>query len=147
MLDLTPAERRGALVLISLVLLGTAWDLLHLEPHMAPAVPASAYGPGGAPTAPEAPAGPDAGPAVPPPGGPVDVNAASATQLDALPGIGPVLAARIVERRAVLGRFANPEELLSVRGIGPRLYERLRPRVTCGVAGRTGASDSLQLAR
>jgi len=57
----------------------------------------------------------------------VDVNAATVADLEALPGIGPVLAARIVEYRRTHGRFQRPEDLLEVEGIGPRLLERLRP--------------------
>jgi competence protein ComEA len=59
----------------------------------------------------------------------VDLNAASPEELDRLPGIGPVLAGRIVEYRRRHGRFTRIEELLAVRGIGPRLLERLRGRV------------------
>jgi competence ComEA-like helix-hairpin-helix protein len=57
----------------------------------------------------------------------VDLDSASAADLDRLPGIGPVLAARIVEHRRLHGRFHHVDELLLVRGIGPRLLERLRP--------------------
>jgi competence protein ComEA len=58
---------------------------------------------------------------------PLDLNAATTAELDALPGIGPVLAARIVEHRRLHGSFRSVEELLSVPGIGPRLLARLRP--------------------
>ena len=61
---------------------------------------------------------------------PVNVNTATAVQLEALPGIGPVLARRIVEFRSRHGPFARLEDLLQVQGIGPRLLERLRPLVT-----------------
>ena len=47
--------------------------------------------------------------------------------VQALPGIGPVLAARIVEHRRLHGRFHHVDELLLVHGIGPRLLEKLRP--------------------
>jgi competence protein ComEA len=60
-------------------------------------------------------------------GGVVDVNTASAEELDALPGIGPALAARIVEHRARGGRFRSLEALAEVPGIGPATVERLRP--------------------
>jgi competence protein ComEA len=59
----------------------------------------------------------------------VDLDTATAAELDQLPGIGPVLAARIVEHRRIHGRFRHVDELLSVPGIGPRLLERLRPRL------------------
>jgi competence protein ComEA len=57
----------------------------------------------------------------------LDLNTATAAELDALPGIGPVLAARIVEHRRLHGAFRSVEELRSVPGIGPRLLARLRP--------------------
>ena len=62
---------------------------------------------------------------------------ADARALDALPGIGPVLAARIVQHRREHGAFRDPDELLAVRGIGPRLLERLRPLVTASIAQPT----------
>jgi competence protein ComEA len=58
----------------------------------------------------------------------VDLNAADAATLDTLPGIGPVLAQRIVEQRASHA-FTSVDELVDVPGIGPALLERLRPLV------------------
>jgi competence protein ComEA len=63
---------------------------------------------------------------------PVDLNRAGPAELEALPGIGPVLARRICEQRAREGPFRSVEELRAVRGIGPRLLERLRGRVRAG---------------
>lgn len=62
-------------------------------------------------------------------GGVVDVNAATADELAALPGIGPALARRIVRWRAEHGRFRSVDALADVPGIGPATVERLRPRV------------------
>jgi len=57
----------------------------------------------------------------------VDLNRADEVELQALPGIGPALASRIVaHRRRRGGRFTRAEELLEVRGIGPRTLERIR---------------------
>lgn len=71
-------------------------------------------------------------PADPPP--PLDVNRASADDLDALPGIGPRLAARIVATREALGgRFASPDDLARVPGLGPRRLAVLRPLVSAGL--------------
>jgi competence protein ComEA len=61
--------------------------------------------------------------------GPVDLNAATREGLDALPGVGPVLAGRIVAWRAAHGRFTSVDELGEVPGIGPKALERLRPLV------------------
>lgn len=52
------------------------------------------------------------------PGGKLDLNTATAAELDALPGVGPVLAQRIVDRRAQ-GRFTSVDQLDDVPGIGP----------------------------
>lgn len=57
--------------------------------------------------------------------GPVDLNTADATTLETLPGIGPVLAERIVAWREENGPFASVDELGDVSGIGPALLEQL----------------------
>ena len=54
------------------------------------------------------------------------LSLAPADSLDLLPGIGPVLANRIAATRAVRGRFASWDDVLEVRGIGPRTVERLQ---------------------
>ncbi|HET7303528.1 MAG TPA: helix-hairpin-helix domain-containing protein [Segeticoccus sp.] len=61
---------------------------------------------------------------------PVDLNAATAEQLETLPGVGPVLAQRILEWRTAHGRFSSVEELLEVSGIGDKTFADLQPRVT-----------------
>lgn len=62
--------------------------------------------------------------------GPVDLNAATVTELDALPGIGPVLAGRIVQWRTDSGPFASVEDLTSVSGIGDAVMSGLEGLVT-----------------
>ncbi len=62
-------------------------------------------------------------------GGLLDLNAADVAALDALPGIGPVLAARIVGWRAEHGRFTSVDELEQVPGIGPAVLSGLRDLV------------------
>ena len=64
------------------------------------------------------------------PSGPVNVNAASAEQLDVLPGVGPATAAAIVAYREQHGPFQRVEQLGDVRGIGPSKLEALRGLVT-----------------
>lgn len=59
----------------------------------------------------------------------VDLNTADLAALDGLPGIGPVLAERVVAWRQEHGRFSDVEELGEVSGIGPTLLSRLRPLV------------------
>jgi competence protein ComEA len=60
----------------------------------------------------------------------VDLNTATAAELDALPGIGPALAARVVAWRAEHGRFRSVDDLAGVPGIGPALVGRLRGRAS-----------------
>ncbi|GIV10127.1 MAG: hypothetical protein KatS3mg019_2218 [Fimbriimonadales bacterium] len=61
---------------------------------------------------------------------PIDLNTASAEQLEAIPGIGPVLAQRIVDHRRANGRFNSVDELLEVSGIGQKRLENMRSYVT-----------------
>ena len=66
------------------------------------------------------------------PAGRLDLNRATPADLAALPGIGPVLAARILEHRRAVGPFPRVEALRAVSGIGPKRYERLAPHLTVG---------------
>jgi len=59
----------------------------------------------------------------------LDLNRASLAELMELPGIGPLLAERIVRYRLVHGPFRSLDELLNVPGIGPRTLEQLRAYV------------------
>lgn len=63
-------------------------------------------------------------------GGLVNLNTADLAALDSLPGVGPVLAQRILDWRAEHGRFSSVEELAEVSGIGDKLLTRLKPKVT-----------------
>jgi competence protein ComEA len=63
------------------------------------------------------------------PSGPIDLNTATAEQLDTLPGVGPVLAGRIVDWRTTHGRFTSVDELQQVQGLGGKKFETLRPLV------------------
>lgn len=59
----------------------------------------------------------------------VDLNQSSVEELQALPGIGPVLAERIRRYRREKGRFTSIEEITNVRGIGAKRFARLRPYI------------------
>ena len=76
-----------------------------------------------------APAGDQASPV-----SPLDLNVATAAQLEALPGIGEVYASRIVESRATDGPFASPDDLVTRKLIPAATLERIRPYVV--VTGR-----------
>ena len=69
---------------------------------------------------------------------PLDLNRATHRDLVELPGIGDVLAGRILEYRDAHGAFRSIDELLDVNGIGPTLLDGLRDRVTVDLGG---ASD------
>ncbi|HEX9990923.1 MAG TPA: ComEA family DNA-binding protein [Chloroflexia bacterium] len=68
----------------------------------------------------------------PKPAGKVDLNTATAAQLEELPGIGEVLAARIVDYRSANGPFKTIEDIMSVPGIKDAVYEQIRNLVTVG---------------
>ncbi len=89
------------------------------------AVPAAVGDPGGPSAGVPLPAGGGVG--APP--GPVDLNTATAEQLDTLPGVGPSTAQAILEYRQQHGRFQSVDELLDVRGIGDAKLAQLRDRV------------------
>jgi competence protein ComEA len=62
--------------------------------------------------------------------GPVDLNTATAAELEELPGVGPAIAEAILDERERRGRFDTVEDLLDVRGIGDARLEQLRDLVT-----------------
>ncbi|MCE1183723.1 MAG: ComEA family DNA-binding protein, partial [Rhodocyclales bacterium] len=66
----------------------------------------------------------------------LDINAASAEQLDGLKGIGPAKAQAIVDYRRQHGRFNSVDELAEVPGLGPKIVDGFRRDVTVGPAGR-----------
>ncbi len=64
----------------------------------------------------------------------VNINTASAQQLESLPGIGPATAARIVDYRQKHGGFKKIEEIMNVRGIGEKLFLRMKSQLTVSAA-------------
>jgi competence protein ComEA len=61
---------------------------------------------------------------------PLNLNAATEAQLEALPGIGAATAARIVEYRKKNGQFKKVEELMNVKGIGEKSFLKLKALIT-----------------
>lgn len=61
---------------------------------------------------------------------PVNINTASAKELDALPGIGEVLAQRIIDYRTANGPFQSVDDLVKVKGIGEKTLEKIKPYAT-----------------
>lgn len=68
------------------------------------------------------------------PGAIVDLNAADARALESLPGLGPTLAARIVEYRRINGAFASVDELADVAGMTQRRVDAIAPYLTVNAA-------------
>ncbi len=62
----------------------------------------------------------------------IDLNRADAATLQTLPGIGPVLAARVIAHREAHGRFQQPSDLLDVPGIGPKRFAQLARMISVG---------------
>jgi competence protein ComEA len=59
----------------------------------------------------------------------IDLNTATSEQLQTLPRIGPVMAQRIIEYRQTHGGFTSVEDLMNVKGIGEKTFEKIRPLV------------------
>ena len=95
-----------------------------------PKVLGSSVSSGSAAASGSAPAsGPAPGSTKPKGGEVVDLNTATAEQLDALPGVGPVTAAAILAWRQAHGGFTSVDQLADVDGIGPARLDKLRPLV------------------
>ena len=77
--------------------------------------------------------------------GVVNINTADAAALSLLPGVGPSTAGRIVEFRTDNGKFESPADLMLVRGIGERSFERMRPYVT--IEGETTLTEKVRIPR
>lgn len=63
---------------------------------------------------------------------PINLNTATAAQLEALPGIGPRTARLIVQHREKNGNFKKVEELMNIKGIGEKSFLKIKPMVTVG---------------
>lgn len=67
-----------------------------------------------------------------PPVRPVNINTATAAELQQVPGIGPATAKNIVEMRKSYGTFRSVDDLLAIRGIGRKRLEKMRKYLTMG---------------
>ena len=73
--------------------------------------------------------------------GSVNINTASAGELEALPGIGAKTAALIVEYRQKNGPFKKVEELMNIRGVGEKNFLKLKPQITVTAKVERAASQ------
>ena len=80
-----------------------------------------------------------------PPTGVVNINTATADQLQMLPRVGPALAARIVDFREANGEFRTVDEIVAVKGIGERSFENLEPFIV--TSGATTLAEKVKLPR
>jgi len=160
---LTPQERRWLGLLAAWLAAGAALDALSLaRPQVvaslvgserladlvrsgadeaAPAAPPPAVraAPAGRPEGRRAAPGPRGRPWAYDARGRLDLNRADSTELDLVDGIGPALASRILAERARRGGFRRPEDLLAVRGIGPRTLAKLLPQLAVGAEPESAA--------
>ena len=72
-----------------------------------------------------------------PPAKPVNINTATSEQLQTVPGIGPATAEKIIQMRKSYGAFKSVDDLLAIRGIGPKRLEKMRKYLTVGKPGGT----------
>jgi competence protein ComEA len=94
-------------------------------PGLAPEIPTSGASAAGSGERPRRPG--NRGDAKKPPAHPIDPNLATQADLEALPGIGPVMAKRIIDYRNAHGPFKKIDDLLQVSGIGPKKLVKLKP--------------------
>ncbi len=59
----------------------------------------------------------------------VNLNTATPEQLQTLPGVGPAMAKKIIEHRAKVGKFTKIEEILNVKGIGEKRFQKMKDRL------------------
>jgi len=67
-----------------------------------------------------------------PPAQPVNINTADSTQLQLVPGIGPSTAEKILQMRKSYGAFKSLNDLMAIRGIGPKRLEKMKKYLTVG---------------
>ncbi|MDQ0276280.1 competence protein ComEA [Arthrobacter silviterrae] len=130
-----PGAQLAAVNLAAMVVDGTQILVPTVEQAAAGGVPGAGGGTGAGAGAAGGAGGSPGGSAAGPGGaaaGLVPLNSATAAELDALPGVGPVMSERIVQWRADHGPFKSVDELGSVSGIGPKMLATLRPLVTVG---------------
>src|SRR5260370_21772277 len=72
-----------------------------------------------------------------PPAKPVNINTATSEELQLVPGIGPATAEKILQMRKSYGAFKSVDDLLAIRGLGPKRLEKMRKYLTVGKPAAT----------
>lgn len=136
MFGLTPDEKKVIIFFIVALALGNA-VLLYKKSHPA-FVPELKYGgpelpkvieqPGSFPASPEATAK-NQWPVKKKPAGKIDINRAGSRDLEKLPAIGPAMAKKIIDFRKESGDFRKVEDLMKIKGIGSKKFNKLREHV------------------
>jgi len=81
-----------------------------------------------------------------PPAHPININTAGATDLQQVPGIGPSTAQKILDTRKSYGSFKSVDDLLAIKGIGPKKLEKMRKYLTVGKPSSKKQSNNPQTA-
>jgi competence protein ComEA len=81
-----------------------------------------------------------------PPAHPININAATAAELQQVPGIGPSTAQKILDTRKSYGAFKSVDDLLAIKGIGPKKLDKMRKYLTIGKPPSKKQSNSPQTA-
>src|SRR5882762_7380438 len=77
-----------------------------------------------------------------PPGQLVNINAATSEELQLVPGIGPSTAEKILQMRKSYGPFKSVDDLLAIRGLGPKRLEKMRKYLTVGKTAKAPPQPS-----
>lgn len=127
-----PAKWAAVILLSISSMLGLGWSILHAPSRGSAALAKGVETPSAPSASPLAPPPPPpvAAPAAPSPRRLINLNTATAAELELLPGVGPAVAQRIIDHRAAHGPFKRVEDLDNVKGIGPRTLDKLRDLVT-----------------
>jgi competence ComEA-like helix-hairpin-helix protein len=81
-----------------------------------------------------------------PPAHPININTANSSDLQQVPGIGPSTAQKILDTRKSYGSFKSVDDLLAIKGIGPKKLEKMRKYLTVGKPPSKKQSNSPQTA-
>lgn len=132
----------GLLAVVAVLAVWVGWpveDSAIPDPSMETGPPETLAGPVQQVTKPSAPVSPRISRRAPERVSKLDLNRATSEELEQLPGIGVVLARRMIDQRETAGGFKRVEDLLTVKGIGRKRLEQLRPLLMVSPVARSAA--------